>query len=337
MAAIVGVEPWAGDPAPSHMLAAIPDLMDPQVRIDRPYVREGWLAARTTRPPEPRAAGASSDYRRGRGSERFVPVDWDTVLDLAAGEIRRVIDTHGNDAVFAGSYGWTSAGRLHHAQSVVKRFFNLLGGYTAHVDTYSVGAGHPAPSGLPAAGGQAGAADVFSGSLLPILRVGTHPGNGLVLHDEAVSRIHFEILAQDDGFRSETWDRPTAPSSTATESTTPTSARPPGSGPGRPQSTLSSRTKRASNPSRSVAAWVSWSVGADPCGRCSCSWSRSRAPMHNPDSRRERHRQRADRRGDPPGEYASEQCPFVVFDCSAVPANLMESELFGHERGVHRG
>ena len=126
---IVGVEPWPGDPAPSHMLAAIPDLMDPRVRIDRPYVRQGFLEH-----------GANSD-RAARGSDKLVPVSWDQALDLVAAEIDRVRNTHGNDSIFAGSYGWTSAGRLHHAQSVVKRFFNCIGGYTGHVDTYSVGAG----------------------------------------------------------------------------------------------------------------------------------------------------------------------------------------------------
>ena len=106
---IVGIEPHPGDPAPSPMLDAVPDLMDPTVRIDRPYVREGWFNSRD---------------RSGRGSDRMIPISWDAALDLVAAEIARVRDAHGNDAVFAGSYGWTSAGRLHHAQSVLKRLMN---------------------------------------------------------------------------------------------------------------------------------------------------------------------------------------------------------------------
>ena len=44
-------------------------------------------------------------------------------------------------AVFGGSYGWSSAGRFHHAQSQVHRFLNTaFGGYVRSVNSYSAGA-----------------------------------------------------------------------------------------------------------------------------------------------------------------------------------------------------
>jgi biotin/methionine sulfoxide reductase len=126
---IVGVEPFEHDPAPSPVIRSVTEWANPERRILRPMVREGWLAARER-----------SD-RRGRGSERFVPVSWDEATGLVADEIRRVARDYGNASIFAGSYGWTSCGRFHHAPTLLKRTLNLVGGYTGHVDTYSIAAG----------------------------------------------------------------------------------------------------------------------------------------------------------------------------------------------------
>jgi biotin/methionine sulfoxide reductase len=128
--AIVGIEPFAADPAPSPLIQAVRGWLDPSVRIAEPMVREGWLRDR-----------ASPGQRSQRGRDRFVPVTWDAAARLIAGEIDRVRTAHGNDSIFAGSYGWGSAGRFHHAQSQVRRLMNCVGGYTGHVETYSVGAG----------------------------------------------------------------------------------------------------------------------------------------------------------------------------------------------------
>ncbi len=121
----VALHPFRDDPDPSpiglHMLA--PELE--RLRVRRPSIRQGWLEGRA---------------REGRGREPFVEVPWDTALDLVAGEVRRVIAGHGNRAVFGGSYGWSSAGRFHHAQSQVHRFLNSLGGYVRSNDSYSLGA-----------------------------------------------------------------------------------------------------------------------------------------------------------------------------------------------------
>ena len=67
-------------------------------------------------------------------------IDWNEAENLVAKELKRVIDNHGNESIFAGSYGWASAGRFHHAQSQLHRFLNSIGGYVSSYASYSTGA-----------------------------------------------------------------------------------------------------------------------------------------------------------------------------------------------------
>lgn len=126
---IVGIEPFDHDPAPSPMINGVPDAVHAPCRVARPSVREGWLEH------------GPGGRRDGRGSERFVELSWDEALDLVAGEIDRIRKLHGNGAIFGGSYGWSSAGRFHHAKSQLGRFLNACGGCVSSVDNYSMGAG----------------------------------------------------------------------------------------------------------------------------------------------------------------------------------------------------
>lgn len=121
---IVATRPFAGDPNPPAIPSAIPAAVHHRSRVARPSIRKGWLDNRT---------------REGRGSDSFVELPWDEALDIAAEEIGRIRDTHGNEAIYGGSYGWSSAGRFHHAQSQVHRFLNSIGGYVASFGSYSTG------------------------------------------------------------------------------------------------------------------------------------------------------------------------------------------------------
>ncbi|MFN4155794.1 MAG: molybdopterin-dependent oxidoreductase [Paracoccaceae bacterium] len=122
------LSPLPGDPHPSriglHQIAA----SRAACRVTCPAIRESWLR------------GGPGSAPPMRGEEPFVEVDWDTALDLVAGELGRVRDRHGNAAIFGGSYGWSSAGRFHHAQSQIHRFLNSIGGYVRHRDSYSIAA-----------------------------------------------------------------------------------------------------------------------------------------------------------------------------------------------------
>ena len=123
------LHPFSKDPDPSpiglHMLS---DEVA-RLRVRRPAVRKSWLE---------QGPGAAPERR---GQEPFVELpNGDEPLDLVAAELRRVKETHSNRAIFGGSYGWSSAGRFHHAQSQVHRFLNAIGGYVRHLDSYSLGA-----------------------------------------------------------------------------------------------------------------------------------------------------------------------------------------------------
>lgn len=122
------VRPYGGDPDPNRVIDNFPGALRHAARVAQPAIRRGWLER-----------GPGPDPRRGR--DEFVSVSWDQALDLLGGELQRIRDTRGPAAVFGGSYGWSSAGRFHHAQSQVHRFLNLaMGGYVRSVNSYSSGA-----------------------------------------------------------------------------------------------------------------------------------------------------------------------------------------------------
>ena len=122
------LRPRADDPSPNRIGDSAATARTAPGRLLTPMVRKDWLE---------HGPGPAGGERPRRGTDGYVPVDWPAAFDLVAGELDRVRRTHGNRAIFGGSYGWGSAGRFHHPQSQIHRFLNVLGGYTRSVDTYS--------------------------------------------------------------------------------------------------------------------------------------------------------------------------------------------------------
>ena len=97
------VRPHSEDPDPNDLIENFPDALHHRARIARPMVRRGWLER-----------GPGPDDRRGR--DEYLPLFWDTALDLLGAELARVRDTHGPGAVFGG----LMAGRAQ-AASIMRR------------------------------------------------------------------------------------------------------------------------------------------------------------------------------------------------------------------------
>ena len=110
--------PFSQDKDPSNIGRGIESAVRHSSRIQKPAVRKGWLEYQ------------NKQETTQRGEDEFVEISWETAYELIGTEIKRVISTNGNESIYAGSYGWASAGRFHHAQSHLRRFLNLIGGYT---------------------------------------------------------------------------------------------------------------------------------------------------------------------------------------------------------------
>lgn len=125
---VTSLQDFEHDPDPSPIGHGIVESLNAPSRITSPMVRESWL----------NNGPGSNNHLRAK--EAFVEVSWETVEKLVATEIQRVVGDHGSQAIYAGSYGWASAGRFHHAQSQLKRFLNCTGGFTSSVFSYSYAA-----------------------------------------------------------------------------------------------------------------------------------------------------------------------------------------------------
>lgn len=122
---ICDVAPFEFDPAPSPLLRNAVEMAYAPNRVLKPAVRAGWL---------------KGDGGAGRGQDDFIEIGWDEALDIVAAQLARTRKLYGDAAVFGGSYGWASAGRVHHARGLLHRFLAAGGGFTGQETNYSYGA-----------------------------------------------------------------------------------------------------------------------------------------------------------------------------------------------------
>lgn len=123
---VVELLPWEGDPDPSPQLHTLIDRLYSPARIHHPMVRRSWLE---------QGPGAA---RQLRGNGDFVRVSWDQAFELIAGEMKRIGQEYGEQAIFAGSCGWKRLGRLHDCRSLLHRMLKLCG-FSTRVGTSMLG------------------------------------------------------------------------------------------------------------------------------------------------------------------------------------------------------
>ena len=123
----IKINKWSKDPNPSDFGLGFLESATDDLRINQPHIRKEWLKDR-------------DNIKNLRGLDEFVPVSWKEAIDITASELQNIKNNFGNNSIYAGSYGWASAGRFHHAKSQLNRFFNLFGGFSSSLQSYSYAA-----------------------------------------------------------------------------------------------------------------------------------------------------------------------------------------------------
>ena len=123
----IKINKWSKDPNPSDFGLGFLESATDDLRINQPHIRKEWLKDRDNR-------------KNLRGLDEFVAVSWKEAIDITAFELQNIKNNFGNNSIYAGSYGWASAGRFHHAKSQLNRFFNLFGGFSSSLQSYSYAA-----------------------------------------------------------------------------------------------------------------------------------------------------------------------------------------------------
>ena len=123
----IKINKWSKDPNPSDFGLGFLESATDDLRINQPHIRKEWLKDRDNR-------------KNLRGLDEFVAVSWKEAIDITAFELENIKNNFGNNSIYAGSYGWASAGRFHHAKSQLNRFFNLFGGFSSSLQSYSYAA-----------------------------------------------------------------------------------------------------------------------------------------------------------------------------------------------------
>lgn len=125
---VVKSEPWQKTSSIHNALQyTVPELIY-STRIKAPMVRKSYLDNPDAPKPEL------------RGKDEWVEVSYEDAIKLVAKELKKTREKKGPNSVFAGSYGWRSAGNANVSITLLYRFMNVSGGFVGIKGDYSTGA-----------------------------------------------------------------------------------------------------------------------------------------------------------------------------------------------------